>query len=59
MLYTTMPNEPGALARALKLLAEAGINIDYAYASGIDRVPMVAWSSALRDAQKASFATGI
>ncbi len=37
VLYTSMPNEPGALGRALKLLADAGINVDYAYASGIDR----------------------
>ena len=36
-----MPNEPGSLSRALRLLGDAGINVEYAYASGIDRVPMV------------------
>src|SRR5215212_3749875 len=26
VLYTTLPNEPGALARAVRMAAEAGIN---------------------------------
>jgi hypothetical protein len=59
VLYTAMPNEPGALARALKLLADAGINVDYAYASGIDRTPMVGVVLGVADAQKASYVTGI
>jgi hypothetical protein len=59
VLYATLPNEPGALANAVKILAEAGINIDYAYATGIDRVPMVAVVLGVPDAQKASYATGI
>src|ERR1043166_2896779 len=42
VLYAALPNEPGALGRVLKTLVEAGINVDYAYASGIDREPMVA-----------------
>ena len=59
VLYTSMPNEPGSLARALKLLADAGVNVEYAYASGIDRVPMVGAVFGVADAQKASYATGI
>lgn len=59
VLYTSMPNEPGALSRALKLLADAGINVEYAYASGIDRLPMVGVVIGVGDAQKASYATGI
>jgi hypothetical protein len=59
VLYTSMPNEPGALGRALKLLADAGINVEYAYASGIDRLPMVGVVLGVGDAQKASYATGI
>ena len=46
-----MPNEPGSLARAMRLLGEAGINVDYAYASGIDRVPMVGVVIGVADAQ--------
>ena len=59
VLYATMPNEPGALGRVIGMLAEAGINLEYAYASGIDRVPMVAVVLGVADAQLASAATGI
>jgi hypothetical protein len=59
VLYATLPNEPGSLGRAVKMLADAGINLDYAYASGIDRVPMVAVVLGVPDAQRASAATGI
>jgi hypothetical protein len=59
VLFTTMPNEPGALARALRLLADSGINVDYAYASGSDRVPMVGVVLGVGDAQKAAYATGM
>jgi hypothetical protein len=59
VLYAVMANEPGSLARALKLLADAGINLEYAYASGIDRTPMVGVVLGVADAQKASYATGI
>lgn len=59
VLFTAMPNEPGSLGRALRLLADAGINVEYAYASGIDRVPMVGVVIGVGDAQRASFATGM
>jgi hypothetical protein len=59
VLYTVMPNEPGSLSRALRLLGEAGINIEYAYASGIDRIAMVGVVIAVADAQRASYIAGI
>src|SRR5688572_1987643 len=59
VLYTAMPNEPGSLGRALKLLADAGVNVEYAYASGIDRLPMVGVVIGVADAPKASYATGM
>jgi hypothetical protein len=59
VLYATMPNEPGALARAVMIAAEAGVNLEYVYGSGIDRVPMVAVVIGVPDAQRASAATGI
>lgn len=58
VLYVTLPNQAGALAGMVRLLAEAGINVEYAYASGIDRVPMVAAVIGVADVQRASFATG-
>ena len=59
VLYTVMPNEPGSLSRALRLLGDAGVNIEYAYASGIYRVPMVGVVIAVADAQRASYIAGI
>jgi len=59
VLYAVVPNEPGSLGRVLKQLSEAGINLEYAYATGIDRVPMVAVVLGVPDAQRASAATGI
>ncbi len=59
VLYSSMPNEPGALGRALKLLGDAGINVDYAYASATDRLPMVGVVIGVADAQKASYITGM
>jgi len=59
VLYTVMPNEPGSLSRALRLLGDAGINIEYAYASGIDRIPMVGLVIGVPDAQKAAYVAGI
>ena len=59
VLYTTMPNEPGSMGRALKLLADADVNVDYAYASGIDGGSLVAVVIGVTDPQKASYATGI
>ena len=59
VLYATLPNEPGSLGKVVKMLTEAGINLDYAYASGIDRMPMVAVVLGVADAQRASAATGI
>jgi hypothetical protein len=59
VLYSSMPNEPGALGRALRLLGDAGINVDYAYASAIDRMAMVGVVIGVADAQRASYITGM
>jgi len=59
VLYAALPNEPGSLGRVVKMLADAGINLDYAYASGLDRASMVAVVLGVADAQRASAATGI
>jgi hypothetical protein len=59
VLYAMMPNEPGALARTARLIADAGINLEYAYASGIDTVPMVGVVMGVPDAKRASAAAGI
>lgn len=59
VLVAAVPNEPGSLGQALKLLAEAGINVEHAYASALDRSPMTAIVIGVEDAQKASYVAGI
>jgi hypothetical protein len=40
-------------------VADAGLNLDYAYASGVDNDPMVGVVIGVRDAMRASAAAGI
>ena len=59
VLYAPLSNEAGTLSRMLLLLTDAGVNIDYAYATAIDRQAMVAVVIGVSDPQKAAFLTGI
>ncbi len=59
VLYAMMPNEPGALSRTVRLIADAGINVEYAYGTGIETQPMVGVVIGVADAQGASAASGI
>ena len=58
-IYTTIPNEPGALARVLRSVAATGINLEYTYATAIDTSPLVGVVIGVADAQRASAAAGI
>jgi hypothetical protein len=59
VLYTTLPNEPGALGRILRTVADSGVNLDYAYATTLDTASMVGVVIGVADAQRASAAAGI
>jgi hypothetical protein len=59
VLYTVMPNDPGALGRAAKLLADAGVNVEYLYVTAVESSPMAAVVIGVPDAMKASAAAGI
>jgi hypothetical protein len=59
VLYTIMPNQPGSLANAVKLVADAGVNLDYAYVTGIDSEHMVGVVMGVPDTVRASAAVGI
>ena len=59
VLYALVPNAPGALAGTARLLAEAGINLDYAYAAAVEGSPMAAVVFGVADAQRASAAAGL
>ena len=59
VLYTVMPNDPGALGRAAKLLADAGVNVEYLYSTAVEGHAMAAVVIGVPDALKASAAAGI
>ena len=53
------PNAPGALAPALKLLGDAGVNIEYAYGGGSEGSPTATIVLGVDDAQRAAAAAGV
>jgi hypothetical protein len=59
VLYTVMPNDPGALGRAARLLEEAGVNIEYLYATAVEGQPTATVVFGVPDAIKASTTSGI
>jgi hypothetical protein len=59
VLYVTVPNAPGALAGAARLLAEAGVNVEYAYAAVVEGTTLAAVVFGVADAQRASTMSGL
>lgn len=58
VLYTQVANEPGAFASIGRLLADARINVEYAYGSGIEGGATAALIIGVEDALRASAAAG-
>ena len=54
-----LSNAPGSLGTTLKLVADAGINLDYVYGGGGDGQPSAAVVLGVDDAMKASAAAGV
>jgi hypothetical protein len=52
-------NVPGSGAAALGLLADAGINLDYAYGGTPEGGPASTVVVGVEDAQRAAFASGL
>ena len=59
VIVTAVPNAPGALAPALKLLGDASINVEYAYGGGAEGSPTATIVLGVEDAQRASAAAGV
>jgi hypothetical protein len=59
VIVTTVPNAPGALAPALQLVADADVNIEYAYGGGSDAGPTAVIVLGVEDAQRAAAAAGV
>jgi hypothetical protein len=59
VIVTSVPNTPGALAPALGLVADANINIEYAYSGAPEAGPVALVVFGVEDAARASAAAGI
>ncbi|OFW30405.1 MAG: hypothetical protein A3H97_15200 [Acidobacteria bacterium RIFCSPLOWO2_02_FULL_65_29] len=59
VLFTTVPNGPGALAPVLALVADAAINVEYAYASSAEGNRTAALVLGVDDAARAAAAAGV
>ena len=59
VIVVTVPNGPGSLAPALRLVADAGINVEYAYGGAADGSPTAAVVLGAEDAVRAAAAAGV
>jgi hypothetical protein len=59
VIVAAVPNMPGALAPALRLVSEANVNVEYAYGGGSEGGPTASVVLGVDDAQRASAAAGI
>lgn len=59
VLVVSLSNRPGGLAPVLKLMADAGINIEYAYAAGGESSPRAMAVLGVDDASRAASVAGL
>jgi len=59
VIVASIPASPGSLAPTLRLVAEAGVNIDYAYATAPEGARTAAVVLGVADPQRAAAAAGV
>jgi len=59
VIVTAVPNTPGALAPALQFVADADVNVEYAYGGGAEGAPTAVMVIGVEDAQRAAAAAGV
>ncbi len=59
VIMSTIPNAPGALFPVLRLIADAGVNLDYAYSGVADGGPLATVVFGVEDATRAAAAAGV
>ena len=59
VILMPVPNTPGALAPALRLVGDANVNLEYAYGGASDGSAMAAVVLGVDDAQRAAAAAGV
>ena len=59
VIVTTVPNSAGALASVLRLVADANVNVEYAYSGAAETGPTATVVLGVDDAERASAAAGV
>jgi hypothetical protein len=59
VVVCTLPNAAGALAGPLRLVADAGVNVEYAYGGSTDTAATASVVLGVDDAMRASAVTGL
>ena len=59
VLFLELPNGPGALERAARMLAAADVNVEYAYASAVESQALAVVIVGVEDAQRAATRAGV
>ena len=59
VIVTSVSNSPGALAPALKLVSDAGVNVEYAYGGGSECCPTATIVLGVDDAERTAAAAGV
>jgi hypothetical protein len=59
VIYTIVPNDAGVMGRMAKLLADAGVNVEYLYSTAVEGSTMAAVVIGVPDAVKASSLAGL
>ena len=59
VLYVVVPNEPGAGQKLARVIASAGVNVDYMYGSAVEGTPMAAIVIGVADPLRAATAAGV
>ena len=59
VLFLELPNGPGALERAARLLAAADVNVEYTYASAVESQALAVVIVGVEDARRAAARAGV
>ena len=59
VLVLPLPHGPGALGVILRLVADAGVNVEYAYGGGAEATPSAIVVLGVADAMRAAAAAGV
>lgn len=59
VIFTTAPNNPGSLLRLTRLIADAGVNVEYLYATTQEGEAMASIVVGVPDARRGSSAAGL